>query len=68
MFTYFFLYPLPILMVAYGLNTDGAAAKMIALIGAFAWYACLGFDGTCVALLVLAIWWVLIRMLKLFFS
>lgn len=67
MFTYFFLYPLPIVMVAFGLKADNVFAKLVGLAGAFFWYSFLGWNGTYIALLVMVMWWFMWTWFKLIF-
>lgn len=67
--TYLFLYPLPILMVAYGANNDDKLfGILVGLIGAAAWYGLLGIDGTVIGLVAMGTWWVLWTMVRVLFG
>lgn len=62
------LYPIPILMTAYGLKAETPAGKFIGLVGAILWIFGLGFDGTCIAVVSLLGWWFIILILKVLFT
>lgn len=69
--TYMFLYPLPLIMTAFGLiglQKGSLFAVLIGGIGALLWYSWLGFAGTAVAILVVGIWYLLIGTFKILFS
>lgn len=52
----FILFPLPILMVAFGVKAESPIGRIIGVTGAFLWYFCLGMNGTYIAILGLIGW------------
>lgn len=66
--TYMFLYPLPLIMVAFGLQRPSLFGLLVGIIGAILWYSWLGFAGTCVAIMVIGVWYVLAATFRILFT
>lgn len=64
MFTYMFLYPLPLFITGYGVKSESVT---IAAFGALCWYIFLGWVGTPIAIAAIGCWWVVYLLGKVLF-